>query len=384
MGGAFIGVADDWTAIYWNPAGLSQLKGTGFGGTLEYLHAVAHDSSGLANPVPPLGPANILRGDAFVQLGNEPSQFNGLDSNFGVPLPAVGFYTHWNQLAIGGGVYMPLGYDFEVKDTSQPGYDVSFKSLGYLINYNLSLADEVAPGVRLGAGVNLVQAHLQRSADKVAPTETMASYSSADGLAPQGIFGLLVNLGRRWRAGAVYRTGQDVSMKGNLSLSDSLFPLTVPGVGTFSNESGGFTQTLRNPTTYGTGLAFFPLDSLTLAADWQRTQWSATRVDIQYDQPDALLQNQNLDAGWSSTSRYRFGVEWRPLPSWSFRAGYFRDPRAVAFADEARITTPAESAIRAADGAGAWVSNMPSAANRWERKRFVRKPPLPPWGLNTP
>ena len=24
MGGAFIGTADDWTAIYWNPAGLTQ------------------------------------------------------------------------------------------------------------------------------------------------------------------------------------------------------------------------------------------------------------------------------------------------------------------------------------------------------------------------
>ena len=31
MGGAFIGVADDWTAIYWNPAGLAQLHGAGVG-----------------------------------------------------------------------------------------------------------------------------------------------------------------------------------------------------------------------------------------------------------------------------------------------------------------------------------------------------------------
>ena len=78
MGGAFIGVADDWTALYWNPAGLSQLNEKGVAFSLEYLQVMAHDSSGLANPIPPLTPANVLRGDTFVQLGGEPMQFNRL------------------------------------------------------------------------------------------------------------------------------------------------------------------------------------------------------------------------------------------------------------------------------------------------------------------
>jgi long-chain fatty acid transport protein len=335
MGGAFIGVADDWTAIYWNPAGLSQLQGTGFDGTFEYLHANAHDSSGLANPVPPLSPANILRGDAFVQLGGEPSRFNATDSHFGTPLPALGFYTHWRNVTFAGGSYTPLGFSLDVTNASPAGYNESFKSLGYIINHNLSLASEIIPGLRLGAGVNLVQAHIERSADKAAPDEDLSSSAAANAWGVQGLFGILLNAGHRWRLGAVYRTGQDLHLKGNFSVSDSLFPLTIPGLGTFHNESTGFTQVLRNPTTYGVGLSYLPWDSVTLAGDWQRTAWSPTRVSIQYDQQDALLQNQNLDAGWTSTSRYRFGAEWRPLKAWSFRAGYFRDPRAVSFDSEA-------------------------------------------------
>ena len=37
MGGAFMGVANDATALYWNPAGLSQLK------QMEFLGALSHD-----------------------------------------------------------------------------------------------------------------------------------------------------------------------------------------------------------------------------------------------------------------------------------------------------------------------------------------------------
>ena len=42
-GGAFIGQADDWTAIYWNPAGLAQLKKGGVGIEPHYLYCRQYD-----------------------------------------------------------------------------------------------------------------------------------------------------------------------------------------------------------------------------------------------------------------------------------------------------------------------------------------------------
>src|SRR5258708_8986939 len=130
MGGAFVGVADDWTAIYWNPAGLARLKGKEVGASLEYVRVLAHDSQGLVNAPIPFTQANFVRGDVFSQFGGEPAQFNGQDSDFSAWLPSLGFYASALGMTFGGGSYSPFGFAFEVKDNRQPGFDVSFKSQG--------------------------------------------------------------------------------------------------------------------------------------------------------------------------------------------------------------------------------------------------------------
>ncbi len=325
MGGAFIGLADDWTAIYWNPGGLAKLHQTGLGFATEVVRIRTHDSNGLANPTAPLTSADIARGDAFFQLGGEPTRFNGTDSSFLAPLPSFGFYTSWHGFTFAGGSYTPLGFAFEVTDASQPGFDVSFKSRGSIINHNFSVARQVAPWISIGAGVNLVQAHLARFANKTAPGYAFGSSAEGSALDVQGLFGILIEMGSHWRLGGVYRTGQDLAVKGNAFVGDSRLPA----------ESSDFVQHVRNPTTYGVGLAFLPTRAMTLCADWQRSEWNASRLDIRFDHPGALLQNQDMDLGWSSTNRYRCGVEWRATDRWSLRGGYFRDPRAVSFETQA-------------------------------------------------
>jgi long-chain fatty acid transport protein len=326
MGGAFIGVADDWTAIYWNPAGLTQLKGRGIATSIETVHVRTHDSSGLANPTLPLTRENLARGDVFSQFSGEPTQFNGLDSHFTAFLPGVGFYWRMSRLTLATGSYSPLGFAFDVRDLQQPGYDVSFQSSGFIADYNvLTTALDVVPGWSLGAGLNVVQARLERSATKKTFSYSSSVAAKSTAWNVQGVFGTLAKLGRHVRLGAVYRMGHDLDLKGNAHINDSRLP----------GESSEFNQKIRNPTTYGIGLAVEPTRSITLSADWQRTQWAATRFDVRFDNPGVALQNQNFHQGWESTSRYRFGAEWRPFESWSFRAGYFRDPRAVAFESQA-------------------------------------------------
>jgi long-chain fatty acid transport protein len=326
MGGAFIGVADDWTAIYWNPAGLARLSGKGIGVTLERVRILTHDSNGLSNATLPLSQSNLSRGDVFAQFGGEPSQFNGQDSDFSAFLPGIGFFWKTSYGTLGFGSYSPLGFAFEVNDSHQAGFDASYKSQGYILNHNLmTFAKTVYPGVHIGAGINLVQAHLGRFSDKKAPGYESSASARSNGLGLQGVFGTLIELGKRVHLGGVYRTGQNLSLKGHADIEDSRFPV----------EASEFTQKIRNPTTYGVGLSYRPIDSLTFSTDWQRTEWRASRQDITFDQPGLILQNQEFDPGWSSTSRYRFGMEWRAARAWSVRAGYFRDPRAVSFDSQA-------------------------------------------------
>jgi long-chain fatty acid transport protein len=325
MGGAFIGVADDWSAIYWNPAGLAHLKKSQAGASFEYLRVITHDSDGLKNAQIPFTQANVQRGDVFSQFGGEPTQFNGQDSDFRSLLPGLGGAWVTHGVTVAGGSYAPLGFAFNVADGKDPGYSASFKSRGAIIDHNLSLAKTIFPGISIGAGINLVQASLARTSDKRAPGYESSISADAKTLDVQGVFGLLVDLGRHAHVGAVYRTGQDLSLKGHAGVSDGRFPA----------ESSDFTRMVRNPTTYGIGISILPFDCVTISADWQRTEWNATREDTQFDQPGLLLQNQNFDPGWVSTSRYRFGAEWRLNETWSLRAGYFRDPQAVALGSQA-------------------------------------------------
>jgi len=328
MGGAYIGVADDWTAIYWNPAGLSRLKGKGIGAAVEYLRVITHDSQGLVNASVPFTQANLERADVFSQLGGEPTHFNGQDSDFRIPLPGLGFYGVVKGITVAGGSYTPLGFAFKVADGKEPGYNASYKSQGSLVNYNVSLAKTFFSWVHVGTGVNLVQARLYRSSDKIAPGYESSISADAKTYAFQGVFGLLIDVGSHLHIGSVYRTGQDLKLHGHAGISDGRFPA----------EASDFTQTIRNPTTYGVGISLVPMTSLTCAVDWQRTEWSATRTDIRFDQQGLLLQNQNFNPGWRSTNRYRFGLEWRPVNAWSFRGGFFRDPQAVSTRAQALTT----------------------------------------------
>jgi len=325
MGGAFIAVADDWTAIYWNPAGLSQLHGAGVGVSVDTVRVRSHDSTGLANPNLPVTNQNLLRGDVFFQTGGEPSQFSGEDSSFWTPLPGIGAYASKWGFTFAAGSYAPLGFSYNVSDNSQPNFAASYESEGYILNHNFSMAREVIPGVRIGAGVNLIQARLERTALKITPDYNYSASSNGEGWDVQGVFGFLVDMCPHVRAGGVYRTGQNIPLSGHASIEDSQLP----------PESSDYTQSLRNPTTYGIGLAWEPISKVTLSADWQRTQWAPSRLDVAFEQQGLILQNENLSLGSSNTSRYRFGTEWRPSTEWSFRAGYFRDPGAVSDPAEA-------------------------------------------------
>ncbi|MDO8722674.1 MAG: hypothetical protein Q7J31_10690, partial [Syntrophales bacterium] len=52
MGGAFTGLADDSSAIHWNPSGLAQLKGGGFAAGVYSMNITMWDRDSLSNHDP--------------------------------------------------------------------------------------------------------------------------------------------------------------------------------------------------------------------------------------------------------------------------------------------------------------------------------------------
>ncbi len=332
MGGAFAGLADDWSAGFWNPAGFAFMKGTGFGQSVDLISLRAMDGNSIANPLPPLGRSNIEQGDPFFQLGGEPTRFNVTDTTIQAALPSAAGYKVWGPWSFSAGVFAPLGYAFTLNDNTVPGIQASFKSQGYVLEYNLSLAYRWNERWALGFGGNVLDARVLREASKQTATYTFNSSADGRGQALQGVVGLMGRPFSKFSLGMVYKMGTDVALKGTSTVIDTQFPVATPG-GTLNNESSGVTSTVRIPATYDVGVAFFPTTSLTLTADWHGSDWRPESTDVQFDQPGLILQSQDFNAGWRFTNMARVGGEY----SWSFRAdrqaflrwGYTWDPYAV-------------------------------------------------------
>lgn len=126
MGGAFIGLADDWTAIYWNPAGLARLPGLHAGFNLFSPRFNDYDGDSVHN----FDPENfrLQQGDVFPRLHrSEPSRFNekwshnfAMNPSFAVILGSGPDPESVEGWTLATGVYFPIGnllaWDDRVRD----------------------------------------------------------------------------------------------------------------------------------------------------------------------------------------------------------------------------------------------------------------------------
>ncbi|MBU1615119.1 outer membrane protein transport protein [bacterium] len=331
MGGAFIGLADDWTAIYWNPAGLARLSGKGGGLSIDYVPSKASDGNSAGNPIG-LSLDAKDRGEAFFQFGNEPDSFTKTDIESTVYLPTLGGYIPLKGLVVGGGIYVPLGYATEWEDDSLPGIDASFEMEAREIVYNISAAKEIRPGLSLGLGLNILQGSVKNEAEKVvSKTYICTSKIEGDGLNLEGVLGVLYQIMPNLSAGLIYRTGSELTLDGEAKITHSSFPVNAQTVILLSEKSD-YEQKFRVPATYGLGLAYQPTSKFILTCDWNHTDWSTFRkeVDFKKDDPTYLfLTDKDEDLDWEVVDKIRLGLEYKPNNIWSFRAGFFTDPSPV-------------------------------------------------------
>jgi len=326
MGGAFIGLADDWTAIYWNPAGLTQLKGSGFGFDFSSPHIQMNDGNSLANP--PAAAVDIrFQRDPFVQYPPElePTRFSKekVRYDFYIPAGAAGYWEAAG-LNMALGYYVPSGYFIDWDDQVPYGAGTVtgelFQELS-VIALNFSIAKQINSALSIGAGLDVLLGDVEYEASKVAAGSGISDYSFAvdsdsDGTGYEGVFGALYHIDEKLSVGAVYRTGATIDLDGRATSSLSLIPLA---------ETSGFVQKFHHPATYGLGAAYRHETNLVFTADVQRTDWSSFDIDVDYDTPGTLLFDQDFSAGWNDSNRYRVGAEWRPALRWALRAGYFFD-----------------------------------------------------------
>jgi long-chain fatty acid transport protein len=293
FGGAFLGLADDATAAYTNPAGLTNLslpevsfEGRSWKYTTEFAD---YGNTGTAtNNANGKTTCQNGVGDCYsgVRLGTSDKSTSGL-SFLSVVYPlnnwAVAFYRH--ELANFAADFRDQGifYDTGVQETTPGRYYPSWAKMDLtVVNYGLSAAFRVSEQFSLGLGASYYEFDIDSTTDRY-------KTSGPNAFDPGGTYGLPLyeptnrvnsltqsgkdnawgfNVGFLWKpsdmisVGGVYRNVPKFYYTSNLTRIDPANPPTV------------LEPSFDLPDVYGVGMAVRPINRLTITFDYDRVLYS--------------------------------------------------------------------------------------------------------------
>ncbi len=318
MGGAFVGLADDYSAVFWNPAGAAKFKNKTLG-----IHG---------DLIMPTGTYELTMGgytfiDAQAKANAYPSGI------------AAYYHPLSDKLVAGIGIYTPsgLGAEWEGSDfyvpllnpiQSQPYKTESF--LG-VVTIAPMIAYQISEAVSVGASLNINYGFFNLSRWAGGTVIPVPPYlidfgqyeESSTGWGIGGTFGVLVTPSDMFSLGLTLRTPTKVSMSGEASISN-FSALGLPDESEFDRE-------VTYPMWIAGGVAFHPIENLTFTLDAQYTNW-AKLDELETEFTDSLWQvvmantaADVMELKWEDCVQVRFGAEY-VLNKIAFRAGYYYDP----------------------------------------------------------
>jgi long-subunit fatty acid transport protein len=322
MGGAFVGVADDSTALHWNPAGLSQIK------RVEFFGALSHEK---------------LEAETEY-FGSSDSTFasNTRPNSFGIVLPVP---VYRGGLAFALGVNRLQSFDSRVRvrgfNDSTVAEDPEFGKLfidelsdesGDIYSWDFGAAVDVAPGVSLGGALSFLSGNysyeLELDADDTEDLDldlTGFSYRDSidsDYFGVEGKIGLLARLIDQVRLGVTIGIPLDFSV--DEYWDQESFYLYDDETDETESDAGQFSYDISRPFRFGGGIAAFPLPGAIIAADALYTDWTQTEYS---EPPSEDISNEDFINDYRATLQLRVGGEYTiPNIGLRIRAGYLFDP----------------------------------------------------------
>ncbi|MFA3781880.1 OmpP1/FadL family transporter [Melioribacteraceae bacterium 4301-Me] len=310
MAGAFTAIANDASAIYFNPAGITQLKGTNFYGGLTLIAP----SASFTGPAPSTTKTD-MDSQTFTPINFYVTQQIG-DNLF------VGLSVN-NQYGLG--TRWPVNW---------PGkylaYDTEIKSFFFtpVVAYKFSNQFSLSAGLVIAYGdVKIIQVSNVGAGDfqtELKGNKTSVGFSA----------GLMYKPSNEFSIGVSYRSSVKWDLEGTAKSTPEGF--THPLLKVFiPYPKGDVTAPLKTPQNITVGLGYMPTDQLTLAADFQYVGWSS------YDKLSITFKNYNVsnplapgpstesvDRNYENTFIIRGGAEYNLSDVFALRAGilYDRNP----------------------------------------------------------
>jgi len=330
MGGAYIGIADDLSAIYWNPAGLAQIKKEGIELDTSYAMMNAKSDGSLGNSYAP----NKDTGDFPIQTiySNEPPVYSSNKMEIYSLLPLGGGYAPCKDYTIAVGAYVAGGGVAQWKDslpdsTGKDTINASVDGYSAFLIYNASVAREISPGFSVGVGLDAVQVIQQneikkeyiKGAGSAVPSGYLWDIQQSDsGVGFQGNLGAQYSLNDKIKLGAVWRSGTKIQLNGSAASTATNLPI--------ANVHTDVQVQYVYPMSYGAGLSYRASEDLLLAFGLDSVNYYALRDEQRYLTPNAIFTDTNEGMGWHDTVKAHIGALYRLDDKLSVMAGAENDP----------------------------------------------------------
>ena len=279
-GNAFVATANNPSAVYYNPAGLTQLSG-------QRLTASVYDIA--------------LKSDYRSGTGE-----TSMDDSY-QPVPQI-FYSfrpdNGSRLAYGIGVYAPFGLSTKWSDNS-PLRTFALKNEQTYLTFNLSTAYQLTQNISIGGGLtyNKVTTELSRAIGVFGPNDLFRF--KGDGHAVGYTLGAMWRPSLKHSFGASYQANTSVKMKGTTD--------TIPLV---TGEPSDATFEFPEVLILGYSYRPTPLWNFEVNVDW--TNWNRLNT-VTINKASGA---QPLPFNWESGFFYEFGVTHYLTSNWNISAGY--------------------------------------------------------------
>ena len=304
-GEAFVATADNASAIYYNPAGVTQLQGNNL---RSGIYGIYFDPA-----FTPPSPAGTNTFHINKQLAAVP-QF---------------FYAYALEdlpLSVGLGIYSPYGLG--VKWPQDTGFrSVAIESQLTYLRFNPVAAVKLPGQLSFGGGVMVDYAKIQLKQglrrNELPPPFTDFFRFNGDGWSVGYNLGLLWQPHEKISIGATFRSSTTFTMDGHTSVQ--LFPV-IPDPYR-SAEHADFTF----PLTGVFGISYRPTPKWNLEFDADYTDWSSFGTTTIYQSnPNINVQpNPEIILNWQASWMYEFGVTRYFDNGWHVSAGYVYSQNSV-------------------------------------------------------
>ena len=330
-GGAFIAIADDATAVSYNPAGLAQLLRPEGSLGIQALSRDLTFSGGMGQAA---GAPT-----AFEDTTNRDRHVRPSFASFAIPWKHGGLNR---AMLFSYQRIFDFTYDSAVRylATASGGSTVQaisqeVRQSGGIDLYSMAFAGEISPRLLLGLSVNAWQGRWQFGSTSRRITSGVSTVFDSTLAQDSAFRGVNGNLGLIWRSewvnlGLVYRT----PFTATYTFTDTYDYVDATTGMPLQERNPSTAASVQWPETLGWGVGLHLGPRVQVTADWTETPWSRARYSGNGPQLDGRNWfDYQVVSVIPDVHSFRAGVEWVALAGGGvvlpLRAGVFREPQPI-------------------------------------------------------